>query len=59
MFKKVWKKINYWMTRYNAWLTTDPIIWAVMKEKNKQGKMCHLVPEWKNDIDSTKKPKAE
>lgn len=30
--------------------TTDPVIWEVVKRRNKQGKKCYLAAEWKNDV---------
>lgn len=36
------------LKKYNAWLTTDPVIWKTMKSANKKGKKCNLVAGWKN-----------
>lgn len=38
------------LKRYNAWLTTDPIIWKAMKTAKKNGNKCNLVARWKNGI---------
>lgn len=44
----MFKKINAGLKWYLAWLTTDPVIWAVLRAKNKEGKKCNLIKEWKN-----------
>lgn len=44
------QKMSHWMKKYNAWLSTDPVIWKAMKARNKEGKKSYLVKEWKNDV---------